>query len=97
MKKDFLEKLEKIDTKLEALTEELSELKYEDYYQDTKMTIKDLKELIKNKDLKELIKNYDDDQEIKIFATADNEQYVLEFEGVGGIENESKVYFFAKE
>ena len=88
MKKDFLERLEEIDTKLEVLTRELSELKYEDYYQDTKMTIKDLKELIKN---------YDDDQEIKIFATANDIQYVLEFEGVGGIENDSKVYFFAKE
>ena len=88
MKKDFLEKLEKIDTKLEALTEELSELKYEDYYQDTKMTIKDLKELIKN---------YDDDQEIKIFATADDTQYDLEFEGVGGIQGEDTVYIYAKE
>lgn len=56
--------------------------------EDTTMTIRDLKRLTKD---------YDDDQEIKIFATADNEQYVLEFEGVGGIENESKVYFFAKE
>ena len=88
MKKDFLERLEEIDTKLEALTKELSELKYEDYYQDTKMTIKDLKELIKN---------YDDDQEIKVFATADEEQYDLEFEGLGGIEGENTVYIYAKE
>lgn len=88
MKKDFLERLEKIDTKLERLAEELSELKYEDYYQDTKMTIKDLKELIKN---------YDDDQEIKIFAETEDTQYSLEFEGVGDIEDEDIVYIYAKE
>ena len=88
MKKDFLEKLEKIDTKLEALTEELSELKYEDYYKDTKSTVKDLKNLIKD---------YDDDQEIKIFAETEDTQYSLEFEGVGDIEDEDIVYIYAKE
>ena len=88
MKKDFLEKLEKIDTKLEALTKELSELKYEDYYQEEKPTVKDLKNLLEA---------YDDDQEIKVFATADEEQYDLEFEGVGGIQGEDTVYIYAKE
>lgn len=88
MKKDFLEKLEEIDTKLEALTKELSELKYEDYYQEEKPTVKDLKNLLEA---------YDDDQEIKIFAEADEEQYDLEFEGVGGIQGEDRVYIYAKE
>ena len=88
MKKDFLERLEEIDTKLERLAEELSELKYEDYYQEEKPTVKDLKNLLEA---------YDDDQEIKIFATADDTQYVLEFEGVGGIQGEDTVYIYAKE
>ena len=88
MKKDFLERLEKIYTRLENLTEEINELKYKDYYQDTKMTIKDLRELIKN---------YDDDQEIKIFAETEDTQYSLEFEGVGDIEDEDIVYIYAKE
>ena len=88
MKKDFLERLEEIDTKLEALAKELSELKYEDYYQEEKPTVKDLKNLLKD---------YDDDQEIKIFVTADDIQYVLEFEGVGGIQGEDRVYIYAKE
>ena len=88
MKKDFLERLEEIDTKLEVLTRELSELKYEDYYKDTKPTVKDLKNLIKD---------YDDDQEIKIFAETEDTQYSLEFEGVGDIEDEDIVYIYAKE
>ena len=88
MKKDFLERLEEIDTKLEVLTRELSELKYEDYYQEEKPTVKDLKNLLEA---------YDDDQEIKIFAEADDAQYDLEFEGVGGIQGEDTVYIYAKE
>lgn len=88
MKKDFLERLEEIDTKLERLAEELSELKYEDYYQEEKPTVKDLKNLLED---------YDDDQEIKIFADADDAQYDLEFEGVGGIQGEDTVYIYAKE
>ena len=88
MKKDFLERLEEIDTKLENLTKELSELKYEDYYQEEKPTVKDLKNLLEA---------YDDDQEIKIFAEADDAQYDLEFEGVGDIEDEDIVYIYAKE
>lgn len=88
MKKDFLERLEEIDTKLEALTKELSELKYEDYYQEEKPTVKDLKNLLEA---------YDDDQELKIFAEADDAQYDLEFEGVGGIQGEDRVYIYAKE
>ena len=88
MKKDFLDRLEEIDTKLEALTKELSELKYEDYYKDTKSTVKDLKNLLET---------YDDDQEIKIFAEADDAQYDLEFEGVGEIQGEDTVYIYAKE
>ena len=88
MKKDFLERLEEIDTKLEALTKELSELKYEDYYQEEKPTVKDLKNLLEA---------YDDDQELKIFAEADDAQYDLEFEGVGGIQGEDTVYIYAKE
>lgn len=88
MKKDFLERLEKIDTKLERLAEELSELKYEDYYQEEKPTVKDLKNLLEA---------YDDDQELKIFAEADDAQYDLEFEGVAGIQGEDTVYIYAKE
>ena len=88
MKKDFLDRLEEIDTKLEALTKELSELKYEDYYQEEKPTVKDLKNLLET---------YDDDQEIKIFAEADDAQYDLEFEGVGEIQGEDTVYIYAKE
>ena len=88
MKKDFLERLEEIDTKLEVLTRELSELKYEDYYQEEKPTVKDLKNLLEA---------YDDDQEIKIFAEADDAQYDLEFEGVGEIQGEDTVYIYAKE
>lgn len=88
MKKDFLERLEEIDTKLERLAEELSELKYEDYYQEEKPTVKDLKNLLEA---------YDDDQELKIFAEADDAQYDLEFEGVGGIQGEDRVYIYAKE
>ena len=88
MKKDFLERLEEIDTKLEALTKELSELKYKDYYQEEKPTVKDLKNLLET---------YDDDQELKIFAEADDAQYDLEFEGVGGAEGEDTVYIYAKE
>lgn len=88
MKKDFLERFEEIDTKLERLAEELSELKYEDYYQEEKPTVKDLKNLLEA---------YDDDQELKIFAEADDAQYDLEFEGVGGIQGEDRVYIYAKE
>ena len=88
MKKDFLERLEEIDTKLEVLTRELSELKYEDYYQEEKPTVKDLKNLLEA---------YDDDQELKIFAEADDAQYDLEFEGVVGIQGEDTVYIYAKE
>lgn len=88
MKKDFLDRLEEIYTRLENLTEELSELKYKDYYQEEKPTVKDLKNLLEA---------YDDDQELKIFAEADNAQYDLEFEGVGGIQGEDTVYIYAKE
>lgn len=88
MKKDFLERLEEIYTRLENLTEELSELKYKDYYQEEKPTVKDLKNLLEA---------YDDDQELKIFAEADDAQYDLEFEGVGEIQGEDTVYIYAKE